>query len=198
VPSHFIVNDGSQKNVFLLKDEEAADIAAVPLPDIPGTAPTVFGISMLLDPESMAKGEIKVGTNVFTVGYFYGYSGQKQNYPITKFGKISILSSERWFFNPEWHRYEEAYVVELQNTPGLSGAPVMVYGPEFHFNPFRFRELTPLVVGVVKGLELAPVKIPAGTFLISQGVATVEPASHIRELLNEITDELRKAGFAPE
>jgi hypothetical protein len=65
--------DGSQKNVFLLKDEEAADIAAVPLPDIPGTAPTIFGMSMLLDPDSMAKGDIKVGTNVFTVGYFYGF-----------------------------------------------------------------------------------------------------------------------------
>jgi hypothetical protein len=72
-------------------------------------------------------------------------SGQKHNYPITKFGKISILSSERWFFSPEWHRQEQAYVVELQNTPGLSGAPVMVYGPEFRFTPFQFRELTPLV-----------------------------------------------------
>ena len=192
-----LVHDGSQKNVYQLKNEDAADITAVSLPDIPGTDPTVFAHSMLLDLEAMAKSEIRVGTNVFTVGYFYGYAGQKQNYPITKFGKISILSSERWFFNQDWHRYEEAYVIELQNTPGLSGAPVMLYGPEFSFDPFRFRNLMPMVVGIVKGLQVAPVTIPVGTFLISQGIATVEPASHIKMLLSAITDELRKAGNNP-
>jgi hypothetical protein len=189
-----LVYDGKQRNVYTLKDEEAADVAAVFLPAMPGTDPVKFGFSMLLDREDMTKDVVKVGTNVFTVGYFFGYSGQKQNYPITKFGKISILTSERWFFNSEWKRFEEAYVVELQNTPGLSGAPVMTYGMEFEPGTIRQRNLPPWVIGIVKGLETAPVKIGVGTVFISQGIAAVEPASHLRELVSLVADELRKDG----
>jgi hypothetical protein len=157
----------------------------------------VFAFPMLLDREDMAKDDIKVGTNVFTVGYFFGYSGQKQNYPITKFGKISILTSERWFYNPEWKRFEEAYVAELQNTPRLSGAPVMTYGMEFEPGTIRQRNLPPFVIGIVKGLETVPVKTGLGIVLISQGVATVEPASHLKELLSLIAEGLRRGGGDP-
>jgi hypothetical protein len=192
-----LVHDGKQRNVFTLKDEEAADITGVLLPDVPGADPVVFAFPMLLDREDMAKADIKVGTNVFTVGYFFGYSGQKQNYPITKFGKISILTSERWYFNPDWKRFEEAYVVELQNTPGLSGAPVMTYGMEFEPGTIRQRILPPFVIGIVKGLETVPVKTGFGIVLISQGVATLEPASHLKELLSLIAEGLRKGGADP-
>jgi len=184
---------GKAKNVFSLDDDAAADVVAVTLPPIPGTDPTVFGYSMLLAPDEMAKSEIKVGTNVFAVGYLYGYSGQKQNYPVTKFGKISVLSSERWYVNPEWKRPEEAYLVELQNTPGMSGAPLMTYGPEFQFDPFRFRELPPYVIGVVKGLMLVPVNGQA----ISQGIAAVEPAKQVKQLMNVISEFLKAAGGKP-
>jgi hypothetical protein len=189
---------GEGQNVFVLRDEEGADVAAVFLTDVPGTSPTIFGASMLLDSEGMKKNEVKVGTNVFTVGYFYGYAGVKQNYPITKFGKISILTSEKWFYNPAWQRKEEAYVMDLQNTPGLSGAPVMTYGVEFHLKPmFEYRELPPYVVGIVKGLELAPVPTQAGTFAISQGITAVEPAYHIRMLLDLIVRQIKEGGWHP-
>ncbi len=192
-----LVYDGKQQNVFTLKDEEAADVIGVLLPDVPGTDPVVFAFPMLLDRDDMAKAIIKVGTNVFTVGYFFGYSGQKQNYPITKFGKISILTSERWYFNPDWKRFEEAYVVELQNTPGLSGAPVMTYGMEFEPGSIRYRYLPPFVIGIVKGLETVPVKTGFGVVLISQGVATVEPASHLKKLMSLIAEGLRRGGADP-
>jgi len=192
-----LVYDGNHKNIYTLKDEEAADVAAVILPEMPGTDPVIFSPSLLLDRETMEKGLIKVGTNVLTVGYFFGYSGQKQNYPITKFGKISILTSERWFFNGDWKRFEEAYVVELQNTPGLSGAPVITYGIEFEPGTFRYRYLPPFVIGIVKGLETVPVKTGIGIVLISQGIAAVEPANHLKELLSLIAEDLRRGGSNP-
>jgi len=73
----------------------------------------------------------------------------------------------------------------------------MTYGPEFRFNPFAYRELQPQVLGIIKGLELAPVTISAGTFLISQGIATVEPAMHIKKLMGNIVDLLQKQGQHP-
>jgi hypothetical protein len=164
---------------------------------MPDTDPVTFSFSLLSDRETMEKNEIRVGTNVFTVGYFFGYSGQKQNYPITKFGRISILTPERWFFSRDWKRQEEAYVVELQNTPGLSGAPVMTYGMEIRANPFQYRELAPMVIGIIKGAELAPIQTDAGIFAISQGIATVEPASHIKALVSAVADYIRKAGANP-
>jgi hypothetical protein len=148
---------------------------------------------MLHDPDSMAKNEIRVGTNVFAVGYLYGYSGQTLNFPVTKFGKLSVLTSERWFHNAAWNRSEEGYLVELQNTPGMSGAPLMTYGPEFRFDPFRFRELNPMIVGVLKAVLLAPTD--GGR--ISQGVAVVEPAYHVKALFRSISDDLKLAGGNP-
>jgi hypothetical protein len=124
------------------------------------------------------------------VGYLFGYSGQKQNFPITKFGKVSLITKEAWFLNSSSGRQEEAYLVELQNTPGLSGAPVMVYGLEIKLNPLRYRDLPPLVFGVVKGLRLAPT--PGGA--ISQGVAAVEPGYRLKELIKSIAEQLRKDG----
>lgn len=190
-----LVRDGQSKTVYTLKGEDAADVVAVEIPALPEADPVTFSASMLMDPEAMKKNDVKVGTNVFTVGYFLGYAGQKQNYPITKFGKISILTPERWYFNPDWQRNEEAYVVEMQNTPGLSGAPVITYGVEFHVSPFQYRELGPNVVGLVKGLTLAPVPVGQGNaVLIPQGAAGVEPAAHIKKLFQTIAAEYRKRG----
>lgn len=189
-----LVQGGKDQNVFTSKDEEAADVAAVVLPPMPDTDPTIFAPSMLLDRGTIDKYQIGVGTNVFSVGYFYGYAGEKINYPITKFGKISILTPERWFFNPDLDRYEDGYVVELQNVPGMSGAPVMTYGFEFEANPFQFRDLPPYVIGIVKALEKAPVPVGKQYEYISQGVAVIEPAAHIRNLLTLVVDFVRKQG----
>lgn len=191
-PLH-LLRAGEGQNVFF-DDINDSDVVAVSLPDIGNTDPTVFDYSMLLDAPHMSEWEIKTGTNIFSVGYLYGYSGQTQNYPVTKFGKISVLTTEKWYLNPELHRPEQAYIVEMQNAPGLSGAPVMTYGVDIKFNPLRYRELEPYVVGVVKGLLLVPVSDGPTPQLISQGLAAVEPADHIRELLRSIADRLKRGG----
>jgi hypothetical protein len=75
-----------------------------------------------------------------------GYSGQKANFPVAKFGHISLITDEAWYFNPESKLLEQGYVLDLSNAPGLSGAPVFAHGMEFEASPFRFRELPPYVV----------------------------------------------------
>jgi hypothetical protein len=74
----------------------------------------------------------------------------------------------------------------------------MTYGQEFHLQPFQFRNLPPYVLGIVKGLELVPVAVVPNRFvLISQGVATVEPASNIRKLMEQIAEIIKKSGGNP-
>jgi hypothetical protein len=72
-----LVRTGEHQNVFWNTDDKS-DLIAIFLPDIGDTDPTVFGYSMLLDSTEMSEWEIKAGTNVFSVGYLYGYSGQTQ------------------------------------------------------------------------------------------------------------------------
>jgi len=196
--------DGSSFTCFPLTLTDAnrlfapsgVDLVSISAPEIPNTTPQVFTPSMLLDEEKMRSYEVGVGTQVFSVGYLYGYSGEQVNYPVTKFGHISVLTDESWFAGPLSHINEKGYIIELQNTPGLSGAPVVTYGFEFKL-PFQFRVLPPYLVGVVKALMTAPVKVgpnDGSIIAISQGIAIVEPAFSLKALVDQIVGALRSRG----
>jgi len=174
-----------------LAADDGIDLEALLLPEIEGYTPTVVPTSALGDKSKMEEWNIGVGTEVVTIGYLYGYSGLKANYPVAKFGHISMVSDESWYLNTTSNLMEQGYIMDLPNAPGLSGAPVFSFGTEFEANPFRYREVPVLVVGVVKGLMLVPV----GDAKISQGVAVVEPGSHVRELIVKIASVLKNEGM---
>lgn len=186
-----LVRSGRDQNVFASK-QQSVDLIAISIPDFPNTDPTVFDYSLILDEVLMKEQEVREGTDVFAVGYLFGYSGNKQNFPVAKFGKIAMLTNEVWYRSqPPRNLDEEAYLVELQNVPGLSGAPVMLQSPQFRIDKegkFQYRRITPLIVGVIKGLLRSPT---GGT----QGVAAIEPAYHLRELLKKIADDLKASGI---
>jgi hypothetical protein len=182
-----IIRQGNGSNVFTSPKPEV-DLIAISIPAFPNTRPTVFDYSLILDEELMEKQEVWEGTDIFTVGYLYSYSGKKQNYPVAKFGKIAMLTKEVWYRSPKPRNMdEEAYLVELENAPGLSGAPVMVLSPQIRVGEqgqLQYRRISPLIIGVIKGLLPSPV---GGT----QGVAAIGPGYHLRELLKKIADELQ-------
>ena len=182
---------GLAQNVVLAP--AGVDLEAVIMPDISGVDPTVIAATLLIDEAKMKEGHVGVGTQVVTVGYLYGYSGQQVNFPVAKFGHISILTDESWYLNPDSKLMEQGYVLDLSNAPGLSGAPVFAYGVEFETNPFRYRELPPFLVGVVKGLMLAPVNGQ----LISQGIAVIEPGANLKALMRQIATMLKASGADP-
>ena len=127
---------------------------------------------------------------MFTVGYLLGYSGQKENHPIVKFGRVSMTSNEAWYKGPSSGVMEQGYILDLANAPGLSGAPVFTYGVEIEVNPFRFRELPPYAFGVVKGMMTAVVNGQS----VSQGVAMIEPAANLKKLMEAVAAELQRGG----
>ena len=187
--THPLSWDGPNQNVFQSKRPEV-DLVLVNMPDIPDTDPTIFDYSLIMDDNMYRSLEVEEGTEVYTIGYLYGYSGYKQNYPVTKFGKVALITEEPWYKSPPPRNFnEQAYLIELQNTPGLSGAPVILKSPQFRVDTtgqFQFRKLDPSIIGVIKGLLLSP----AG----SQGVAAIEPGKHLREVLKNIADGLQRSG----
>ena len=179
---------GPERNVVLARP--GVDLVAILLPQIEGADPTLVPSSYVLDEARMKSASIGVGTQVVTIGYLLGYSGRKANFPIAKFGHISVITDEDWYLSPNSHMMEQGLLLDLANAPGLSGAPVFVYGVEIETDPFRYRRLPSLLVGVVKGLLLAP----AGQSMISQGVAVIEPASNLRNLMRQVSALLKARG----
>jgi hypothetical protein len=182
--------DGKEQNSFASEKPEV-DLAAIYLPKIPDTDPSVLDYPLVLDPKSMSAWQVEEGTDIFTIGYLYGYSGKKKNYPVKKFGKIALLTEESWCPNPfQPNQLQRAYLVELQNVPGLSGAPVLLQSPRFLVVQGRnltYRHNPPMVVGVIKQLLKAPI---APGEVISQGVAVVEPGSELKALLQQVAKQI--------
>ena len=185
---------GDKQNTLFAR--KGVDLVAVRFPEIEGADPTVVPIEMVADESKMREWDIGVGTQVATVGYLFGYSGRRTNFPVVKFGHISAMSSEPWFYNRGVDMVEDAYVVDLPNAPGLSGAPVFAYGYEIDTKTgLRYRELPPYVVGVVKDLLLAPIPVNSEqAVMISQGVAVIEPGSNLKALMRQIWVLLKSAG----
>jgi hypothetical protein len=176
--------DGREQNSFLSQKPEV-DIAGIVFRQVPDTDPNVIPYQYVLDQKSMNARQVEEGTDVFTIGYLFGYSGQKKNYTVKKFGKIALLTEENWWTtesNPSLP--EKAYLVDLQNVPGLSGAPMILQSPRLLImnNSLSFRRGGPYVIGVVKGL--ATVHVSGG--VISEGVTAIEPGSELKALLQQI------------
>lgn len=189
-----LIRAGKEQNVFTSRQPQV-DLIAISIPDFQNTDPTVFDYSLILDEEFMKEQEVREGTDVFAVGYLYGHSGKKKNFPVAKFGKVAMLTNEVWYRSPPPRNMdEEAYLIELQIVPGLSGAPVMLQSPQFRVDKegkFQYRRVKPFIVGVIKGLLPSPI---GGT----QGVTAIEPAYHLRELLKKLADDLKAGGIEVE
>lgn len=181
------LSGGTTQIIFAPKRPEV-DLVLIHMPDIPDTDPLIFDYSTIADETMYRSWEISEGTEVYTVGYLFGYSGQKQNFPVTRFGKIALLTEEYWYRTQERNLDEHAYLVELQSTPGLSGAPVILRGPQFRIGLTgpQYRKVPLIVVGVIKGLLTSPHG--------SQGLAATEPARHLKEILEDIVERLRREG----
>ncbi len=136
---------GPEQNVIGAKP--GVDLAAISLPEIEDYVATVVPSFMLIDEKKMKDWSIGVGTEVLTIGYLFSYSGQKANYPVVKFGHISMMSDESWYMNPDSKLMEQGYVLDMSSAPGLSGSPVFTHGVEIETTPLRYRELPPYVVG---------------------------------------------------
>ncbi len=65
------------------------------------------------------------GTEVFMLGRFMSYEGKVQNEPSARFGKLSIVCSEK--IKQIGGHLQDSLLVEMHSIGGYSGSPVFIY-----------------------------------------------------------------------
>lgn len=85
----------------------------------------------LLTANQMDNHYIGIGDSCFTVGLFHLMVGRKRNLPIIHAGTIALMPGDEGVPVRDWHddtktKMVEAFLIESQSMPGLSGSPVLV------------------------------------------------------------------------
>lgn len=133
--------------------DKSIDLAAISIPDINGTSPTVLDYSYVLGVKELKQAEIVEGTEVVAMGYLQPYAGFTKNFPVMRFGKIALLTHERWW-SADGSSREQGYIVEIYNVGGSSGSPVVLQPSQVRVNSnnqFQKRRIPPYLIGVIKG-----------------------------------------------
>ena len=143
---------------------------------------------------------IAEGTNIFYTGMFSPYLGYKKNYPITRFGKFSLITDEKILFDSLEPR-ANLLLAETTTFGGNSGSPVFAYGSEYKItsndptDPVNFREQNHVhiyLVGIIKGYygEDSPItfkktSVMAPTYSTNIGITAIIPSYFLYEILND-------------
>lgn len=188
----FVPVDLLRQQVFTSGDS-SADIAAVPLTLNPAIADAkTVPLEMIANREAFKSLNVAEGSDVFFVGLFASYYGEKRNNPVVRFGKVAMVPEDRISFgSPEksW-----LYLIEAQSYGGNSGSPVFV-SLGIDRDPNRLFIGPPQIVlaGIMKGFfgEQQPVKfqeietktgiVPVS--LLNSGIAAISPAYILHDLL---------------
>lgn len=187
-------------NKIYTSADDAVDIGVIPAwPDESRYDFKVIPDELLITKEIFDKENITEGDEVFFVGLFTQYFGDQKNIPVTRFGRVAMITDEKINWDG---KMMDLYLLETQSFGGNSGSPVF-----FYLN--QTRQPGSIILGAPK-LFLAGVM--QGTFLDAQkirvietqnvefsvqnaGIAAVVPAYKLREILfsDELVQMRRKA-----
>lgn len=194
---------GKQQNVFF--NNSSVDLVAIRFPDFEGIKPVIFDYSFVVSEQGLRKLEVDVGTEVFTVGVFNNFHGQKKNLPLFRFGRIAMLPVEPWWKTEKNPVPEKGFLAELNITESASGSPVLLFPTQVKVmdSNIKYRSLDPLIVGVVKGKEQTignvitsdGKSIQKSPNLAAQsqlGLAVIEYSYELRNLLDELEKVLKR------
>ncbi len=178
---------GTDKTVFFHPDS-SVDIAVIPaLPDEKKFDFKILPEEMITTEKDFKDLKITEGSEVFFTGLFSGYLGARKNYPIVRFGRVSLVTDEKIRFA---NQDAQLYLIESGSYGGNSGSPVF-----FYFGSDRTPGMLVVgppvlkLAGVMKGCfqDCQPVtEIETSKASIAQsnmGVAAVVPAFKLHELL---------------
>lgn len=125
---------GPKRNIFYHRDA-SVDLVVIPLA-IGGDNADVgycFINQLFKSKIDFDTSYIKPGTNIFYTGMFSPYIGYEKNYPITRFGKVSLITDEKIQFEKSGLK-ANLIMAETTTFGGNSGSPVFAYGSEYKIN----------------------------------------------------------------
>jgi len=115
---------GAQKTVFLHPDP-SVDIAVIPiLPDQSKFDFKILPEDMITTEKDFKDLKITEGSEVFFTGLFSPYVGTRKNYPVVRFGRVSLITDEKIKFVDQ---AAQLYLIESGSYGGNSGSPVFFY-----------------------------------------------------------------------
>jgi hypothetical protein len=199
-------------------NDPTVDLAVVPVfPDERTIDFKMLPEEALTTKESFNDLKIAEGSDIFFIGLFTSFYGQHRNFPITRFGRVAMISGEKipWRDRPtEPAQNADLYLLETQSYGGNSGSPVFL-GPDrlpgqLILGPSEIR-----LAGVMRGtfLNASPIQFlqspTAATPFSTQniGIAAVTPSYLLHEILYseplmklraEITGSLKSTTKPPE
>jgi hypothetical protein len=196
-----LYGSGSKKNLFYHTDP-SVDLVVIPVPlrfiidssDINLS----FESELFKSFKDFDTSYVKPGTNLFYTGMFAPYLGYNKNYPITRFGKVALISDEKIPFEKNEPK-ATLFLAETTTFGGNSGSPVFAYGSEYKINshdpsdPINTKEQNNIpiyLVGVVKGyfqennsISFVPTSIMKPTYSNNIGIAAIIPSFLLFEIL---------------
>ena len=186
-----LITSGPNKNVFTHKDP-TVDIAVVPFFPYPFTNYDCLFLPVeLITSEADFKSlDIHEGSDVFFTGMFDRHLGDKRNTPITRFGKVALMTDEKidWIWGKT-----DLYLMEANSYPGNSGSPVFFQiGSERANGSMVFGAPTIKLAGVLSGCynDIQPIKtvsISTNQYVTPNlGISGVVPSYEIKDILFSI------------
>lgn len=180
------------KNVYLHSDS-SVDIAVIPF--VPLQKDYLFrylDTTFLSDRNQYKSLPITEGTEVFFTGLFTSFIGEKQIYPIVRFGHVSLMTNEKI----EWVGMKrEMILIETSSFGGNSGSPVYFK----LIDPNGYSKL--ILGGILNGTYRASGKIKfvetnrkvTPYAIYNNGISGITPVFFLQEILfNEGLSKLRR------
>jgi hypothetical protein len=183
-----LITSGQYKNVFT-HDDPTVDIAVVPC------VPSQDIYDYLYLPANIATSEkdfkdlnIHEGSDVFFTGMFSHHLGDKQNTPITRFGKVALMTDDKidWVFGKT-----DLYLIEANSFPGNSGSPVFFQiGADRGTGSLFVGEPILKLAGIMSGCynDIQPIQtvsVSTNQFVTPNlGIAGVVPSYKLQEILS--------------
>jgi len=99
-----IILSGEKRTVYLHENDSAVDIAVIPLlPDEKRFEFKFLPDEMITTEKAFRELRIAEGSEIFFTGLFTPYIGTLSNYPVVRFGRVSLLTDEKikWVNNVE-------------------------------------------------------------------------------------------------
>jgi hypothetical protein len=130
--------------------------------------------------------DIRVGSTAFFAGLFANFYGKQRNYPVVRFGKISLMTNEMIDVSKEGGLGKSAhlYLVECQSLGGFSGCPVFferdrITREKLFFSPEIY------LGGIMKGHYNDIIEAPNGIVReLNASLALVTPCYLLYDLLH--------------
>lgn len=180
------------KNVFFHSDS-TVDIAVIPY--APPTKNYIFRFldtTFLCDRNQFKTLPIIEGTEVFFTGLFIPFVGERQIYPIVRFGRVALMPNEKI----DWVGMKrEMILIETSSFGGNSGSPV------YFKITYPNRKSSLLLGGILNGTfrDTAEIKFveTSGKFtpyaIYNNGISGITPVYFLKEILfSEEISKLRK------